>query len=559
LFAGLFQDCRVKDRVVNFDILIMKQKLTRSTLVASLCLLMLASSALQATPYASHVRVTGTTVTFILNEPADSLTYSINDGPAQVLDGSTKGSKTFNLVSPTDKFAIVAGKNAAVGYTIPTGGTIAPVANGLSQPTAEGGFNLISDDTNPLVRFNSPRGVSVSIHPNATNFGTVYVANSAAGTTTGVVRSLGDGLYAMKADQSDAFGYFDTAQDPDNRFDGIAASANSPFRVYAATNGEVYTADFSDANGNIYRANFDLTSPGGDSQVFAGIGGPTSLPAGQNHGSTTSVHVEGSLADGNLTVYTVDEDLSPGNSLWRYDIGAGLLPFSGVSNKVNQSAVLIPAATSDMQRGKDGKWYLAQNRSAGGQAGIAVLDADGNYLYDSLSASRNLLSDPATNDIMRNVLAMAVSDDQKWLAALINDSDVAVIPLVNGIPDLANRLLVNTGTDIISGRDIAFDAAGNIHYVSSGQGLYRVLAPGGNTVATMTRDAGSYTFAVTTGTTPLELAISRVGDQVQLEWTGGTLQESSTIDGTFTNSATQISPFTFTPSGNMKFFRLTSP
>lgn len=536
----------------------MKRKPTQSIVVAFFCLVIFASG-LRAAPYASNVRVDGTTVTFILNEPADTLTYSLNDGPAQALDGSTKGQKTFSLGSPTDKFAIVAAKNAPTGYTIPTGATIAPVPNGLSQPTAAGGFNLISDDSNPLVRFNSPRGVSVSTHPNATNFGTVYVANSAAGTTTGVVRSLGDGLYAMNSDQSDAFGYGNTAQDPDNRFDGAGASANSPFRVYAATNGEVYTADFSDANGNIYRANFDLTSPAGGSQVLEGIGGPTPLPAGRNHGSTTAVHVEGSLADGNLTLYTVDEDLAPGNSLWRYDIGAGPLPFAGVSNKVNLTAALIPAATSDMQRGKDGKWYLAQNRSGGGETGIAVLGPEGNQIYDSLVASRALIGDPATNDIMRNVLAMAVSDDQTWLAALINDSDVAVIPLLGGIPDLANRLLVDTGTDIISGRDIAFDAAGNIHYVSSGQGLYRVLAPGGNTVATTTRDADVYTFSITNAAAPLQLSITRVGEQIQLEWSAGTLQESADVAGPYVDSANQVSPYIFTPTGDIKFFRLTSP
>ena len=48
----------------------------------------------------------------------------------------------------------------------------------------------------------------------------------------------------------------------------------------------------------------------------------------------------------------------------------------------------------------------------------------------------------------------------------------------------------------MSGRDIAFDAAGNIHYVSSGQGLYRVLAPGGFTQATTSWNGTSYNFAV---------------------------------------------------------------
>ena len=150
----------------------------------------------RAAPFASNVLLSGTDVTFILNEPADSLSYSINGGPAQSLDPTTKGAKTFAIGAPTDTFSISVSKYDPLGYTIPTGGTIAPASSGLSQPTNQSGFNLISDDTNPLVRFNSPRGVAVSNNPNAPQFGTAYISNSAAGNTTGVVRAVGDGMYA---------------------------------------------------------------------------------------------------------------------------------------------------------------------------------------------------------------------------------------------------------------------------------------------------------------------------------------------------------------------------
>jgi hypothetical protein len=49
-----------------------------------------------------------------------------------------------------------------------------------------------------------------------------------------------------------------------------------------------------------------------------------------------------------------------------------------------------------------------------------------------------------------------------------------------------------------SGRDIAFDAAGNIHYVSSGQSRYRVISPGGNTVATTSFNGTVYDFEIET-------------------------------------------------------------
>src|SRR6476620_4666985 len=95
---------------------------------------MSAASVLRATPYASHVTMSGTTVDFILNQPTQSLTYSINGGAPLALDGSTKGTKSFNLGSPTDHFSIVAANNDTTGFLISTGGTIAAVVGtGISQ------------------------------------------------------------------------------------------------------------------------------------------------------------------------------------------------------------------------------------------------------------------------------------------------------------------------------------------------------------------------------------------------------------------------------------------
>jgi len=460
------------------------------------------ASAVLAAPYASNVSVSGTTVNFILNENADSLTYSINGGPPQPLT-PTKGAQTFSLTSASDKFSIQVAKNDPVGYSIPTGGTIASSANGLSQTTNAGGFRLISDDSNVLNRFNSPRGVTVNTNPNSPNFGTSYIANSAAGSTTGVVRAVGDGLYAVHADQSDAFGYGNTAQSGIAAWSGTTASTSAPFRVSVGPDNNVYIADFSDTSGTVWRMSNTLGNP---TQVLATVGGPSTVPAGQNHGSSTAVYVEGNSANGNLKVYTLDEDLTgtqfgqagtaDKNNLWRYDVGTdAAMPYNGTPTRLNANPVLLTAATSDLDRGLvDGKWYLAQNRAAGAEAGVVVLNPDGTTAYDSLTASRALLGNPTASDILRNILGMDVSDDQRWLALMLNNSDVAVVPLINGLPDLANRLLIDTGTDVNSGRDIAFDAADNIHYVSSGQALYRVLSPGGQTLATTSFDGNGYSF-----------------------------------------------------------------
>jgi hypothetical protein len=483
----------------------MKQKSRLSFLHGSIATavalsLTLGSTKTEAASYASSVSIQGTTVTFILNEPADALSYSINGGAPTFIDGTTNGLKTFNLSSVSDTFSITAAKNDPVGYTIPTGGTIATAANGLSQSSNEGGFRLISDDTNVLVRFNSPRGVSVAVDPTNPQFGTAYVSNSAAGTTTGVVRPVGDGLYALRADQSDAFGFGNTAVT--TGFEGTP-STSSPFRVHVGGDHNLYIADWSDANGGIYRLNGSLS---GSTQVLAGIGGPTALPVGQNHGSTTSVFVSSSPSG--ITVYTVDEDLTSAqfgggtttdrNSLWRYDINNDPLPYAGTPTKVSSPLLNIGGVSNDLERGQNGKSYLSQFRSNGLEGGIIVLSEDGStVLFNSLTESRTLLGNPTAADILRNIQAIAISPDLKYIAALLNNSDLAVMPLDgNGIPILTDRLVINTGTDITSGRDIAFDAAGNIHYVSSGQALYRVLAPGGVTEATTSWNGSSYEFAL---------------------------------------------------------------
>lgn len=478
--------------------------------MSAVALTLAVASVANAAPYASGIINTGSSVSFVLNEPTDSLTVSINGGAPIVLDGSTKGTKTFAVSSLTDTFVINAYKTDTVGYTIPTGATIATAANGLSQPTNAAGLRLLSDDTNVLTRFNSPRGIAVNNNPNAGSFfGTAYVANSAGGSTAAVAgvvaaRTLGDGLYALKADQSDGLGYGDTAQTGGITNWASAASASAPFRLSTGSDNNVYISDFSDTTGTVWRMGPSLT---GGVNMLNVVGGPSAVPNTQNHGSTTAVYVTGSAATGDLSIYTLDEDLTSAtagvgasttdkNSLWRYDLGSATSGFAGAPVKVNASNVLLPAATSDLDRGADGKFYLAQNRSAGGEAGVVVLDASGVKLYDSLSDSRTILGDSAAKDILRNVLGMAVSLDQSWMALLLNNSDVAVLPLIDGIPDLANRMVVDTGADINSGRDIAFDAAGNIHYVSSGQGYYKILSPGGTTVASTSWDGSNYAFAV---------------------------------------------------------------
>jgi hypothetical protein len=497
------------------------------------------SSRALAVSYASNITKTGTTVNFILNSPADVLSYSINGGAPIALDGTTKGAKTFNLTSASDTFSIIAERNDPVGFTIPTGTTIATTATSLTQDSAGAGLTILSDDASPLNRFNSPRGLGVSRDPNASNFGSIYITNSVAGSVTATVdpnpilparNLLEEGVYALRADGSDAFGYGDTAKNPGTNQDGFPAfsanSANSPYRIAVGPTGEVYVADYSDINGTVFKLNSDLS--GNSDIVLAGIGGPgwnagatpptaplypdgTSIPPEQNHGSISSLYIDGSLAGGDLVVYGVDEDINSAhfggtaqndrNSIWRWDVG-GTANSSVTPTKIGGGMIGdFPAGgiAIDMDRGDDGKFYLSQYRSAGLQVGIQVLDENGVEVFNSLTKTRELSGVATTPDIFANVHGISVSPDQQWLAAMLINNDIAMIPLVDGIPDIENRIVVDSPLPATgNGRDVAFDAAGNLHYVSSGQGVYRVLAPGGHSIATTTWDGTKFVFGVET-------------------------------------------------------------
>ncbi len=184
---------------------------------------------------------------------------------------------------------------------------------------------------------------------------------------------------------------------------------------------------------------------------------------------------------------------------------------------------------------------------------MVVLDENGATLFDSLTASRTLLGNPAAVDILRNVLAISVSEDQKWIALMLNNSDVAVGPAGERHPRPRQPDGGGHGNGREFRRDISFDAAGNIHYVSSGQGLYRVLSPGGRTVAITAKVGSTYYFTVHIMS---DLVIGRSGEQVTLEWPNGILEESTSLTGPWSDSANQTSPLFLSPTNEAKFFRL---
>lgn len=506
----------------------------RSVLPACLAALLLFSaiSETHGVPYASRVTIntaptlarlnnvvtpTTTEVSFVLNEPADEVAYRVNGGPLQWLDGSTKGTKTFPLSSPLDKFSILVRNMEAEGYTIPTGDVSLSTANGLSQAVPASGLRLVSDDANPLLSFNAARGVGVNLNPNSPNFGVAYVGNATFGQNVDATRYLSRGVYALAADGSDAFGYGDAVYDPFTLFPGAGATA---WRIVVGADDEVYVADASLLSHGLVRLDGQMQM---GFPVFSLGFGPPPLPIGANHGRISGFVVSGSPYDGTLVVHTVDRDFNSGqvsgtdtndlNSVWRYDLGFDAQFSMQMPTKVNTASVLPTIGMPDLERGADGKFYLSNSLLSGASGGIVVLDAQGEKIYDSLTATRSMLNDPNIADVMRNVMGIAISPDQKWLAAMLRSGDVALLPVVNGIPDLSGVMIVETSIDSLPGRDLAFDAAGNLHYVIGGVGgtTYRVISPGGTTFATTTWDGASMGFHISSVPEPASLALAGAG------------------------------------------------
>lgn len=504
----------------------------RLCLFACSCAVMAMPAALVAIPYASRVVNNAGTVSFILNEPADDVTVRLDGGASTLVLGPLgKGQQSFSLGGAAT-FEIVVSKSGVPPWT------------------------LISSDSNTLLQFNTPRGVAVNLNPASSAFGRIYVANSAAGaTTTG--RSLGDGLYLLNADQSDAMGRGNMASSAGLTFDaagGTAApGANSPWRIEVGEDNNLYIGDFSTNTACIYYTDADVTTGG---QVLAGTG--WSRPTSQNTVHTTiggSPIVRGSLGAGTLTVWSIDGSYnrpSGGNlnRFMRWDVGAGPLPYASAPTLLANPLVNVVAdVTTDCDRAPDGKFFLMQNRANGAESGLIVTDIDGlTILWRSLDTSRTISNNPAAVDILRISRAVKVSPDGQRVALVRDDMQTWVIPLVNGIPDLTARELINTaGITSTLGRDVAWDLAGNLYVLSSGNQLLRTYSPGGTTRAT-TRSDGTFTFfrpagvgvevpdavASEAGPDPAVFSIYRTGD------TANPLTVLYTLTGTASNGTDYV-------------------
>ncbi|MGC3959120.1 MAG: hypothetical protein QM813_14595 [Verrucomicrobiota bacterium] len=461
-------------------------KLFQSLLPSGLALgLALTTNSVLAHPYATSLTNASGVISFRLNESADTVKVLWNGGSSSFTIGAlARGLTVTNL--------------SGAGVTSPF--QVEVTKAGAGVPT------LISDNANANNQFFGPRAVAVNKRPASPYFGRIYVGNTPGVTGTG--RRTGDGIYMLNADSSDAIGQGTNVLTAGINMD--LASASMPWRIRVGDDDDkLYMCNWTDTGGNLFVADANITA-GTGTNIFEAFAGPYSgaLPANYNHGSVSEVLVTGSLGSGNLTVYTVDEDYetNPGfltepNSLWRYEIGAGPLPWSAMPNgKVATPAITTASQVMGLDRGANGFFYLIDSRSSGADNCLQVIDPAGpTVVYESRPESLSL---GFPRDILSNSCSVAVSMDQKYLAVQRNGGQVVIVPMVNGIPNLAGRTEI---TAIGTARQIVFDAANNFYVISAATERLRVYSLGLTTTAKTGSDG---TFSITSPGSSVSVAVS---------------------------------------------------
>ncbi len=501
----------------------------------------------KAIPYASGISNVSGTISFVLNESADNVKVIYDGGGAgntNDLGALTKGKQSFALGSHSS-WEIQVSKSATPAWT------------------------KISADTNVWAQFYSPSGVAVNHNPtNLALFGRIYVAEAASGKTGAGRTTVGDGIFILNADQTDALGRGDTASVGTINFDpgsSTTSAGRSPNKIEVGEDNNLYIGDWSLVNGTVFRTDPDVTV---SEEVLAGAGETMWDPTVHTTINGSPV-AKGSLADGTLQLWAIDGRYSGGggfNRLVQYDIMATPLPYNGAPAAVLRTAGVPSVAdvNSDLAIAPDGKFFLSNNRAAGAagtwkvdSVNLRVLDVDGlTVLWDSLS---NSLAIALSEDVFVNSRAVTISPDGKRMALTRNDTKTWIVALTNGIPDIGSRVLVSTfnGTTTSTShrRDIAFDAAGNLYAVNNNYERLEVWSPGGSFTA-ITRSTGG--FELTAPATIVTASVStKVVNEADGTFTFALNREgdsASALTVNYTVAGTAVSGTDYTaPSGSVTF------
>ncbi len=400
-----------------------------------------AASTALAVPYASGVKRTGDTVTFILNQNAISVEV-LRDGGNPVYPGTEAGLHSFSMAGFTR-------------YEIRVTGNETP-----------GWKQYVPDGTN--TSFYVPVGVSINKNPSSPHFGKVFISEGQGGAVAVGYRTTTSGIYMLHADGSDA-GW------ADGGVDWAAAGNSAPFKSTIGPDDHLYVADLS--RDLAFEFNDDLS-------VATQLMDESNRGVGQY---VHSIYVEGTQAGGDRKIYLVNGNYNDtaGRGLIRYDLGAEPMatPYD------TGTPILTPVYYSlyypmDIARDSNGDFYVNQYRATAGQAFVITkFDGSGEVPLDDdvIWEASDQYTGAYGIDINELTGRVAYGD---YYTGQVFMFDMATGEFVESF-DAGNRI-----------RDLAFDAAGNLVTVDNSIEWARFWSPGGYTVATTSFDGAKSAFAI---------------------------------------------------------------
>lgn len=429
-----------------------------------------------AAGYASELTVSGTSVSFDLNESVSGSVPSSSagdvtlyyNGISQDLGALAAGTQTATLsATPTTPVYVRVTTSDAPGYlaanTGPYGAGTSPAVE-IDPPGLAGAPDFGND----------PYGIAVNTFANSPYFGRVYLANYGANPGVGIFIEHADGSFeGVAPGTAEAAGF----EAPFNA--GIPyAGADGPYNLQVGSDGYLYVSDWSDGSGGIYReqeapvVGTGASVSGGlinGENVLNGYGEPNNLGAAGNHDDVDSaVVISGSSAAGNLKVYAVDTHYGAtanpemANQMYVWNVGNTTLTPAAANNTnianvpngytgaptalMNQNATYlgldtrfwtpaslpsigpgdametfptIPSVITNLARGgPNNQFYVSQSRSAGQQPGLFVLSPTDNttVIWDSLDETeRQQIPNTYGVDVLLGLDAVQASPDGRFL------------------------------------------------------------------------------------------------------------------------------------------------
>ena len=515
-------------------------------MMAAPLVLFLTSSA-KAHPYASGITNSAGTIRYILNEGADNVKVAFDNGSVtNDLGAQSRGLQSFSLGAHTN-YSIIVFKAGS---------------NSVSQ--------ISVDATNNS--FYGPRGVAVNRNPKTRCFGRVYVCNANAGILSNgpTNQSTYRGIYILNADTSDALGRGTNVSMPAASWG--SSTTYAPYKCFVGPDDKLYVGDSSGLNSGSTTAGEPVWMIDPDVTVSNRLFVSGSSATNNNAGPCNSTpFVTGSLATGDLVLYSMLWNYAspPGtfNNVFKYSIGGGPVPWSNAPIVLgNAGSSSLNGQDEDLYLAPDGKLFVSQNKTSatGGNVSLRVFAADGvTQLWDSSSAGGGV-------DPFVDILGVAVSPDDAFVAASVRAGNFLLARLTNGVPDVSTLTTNIAGLGSIT-RGLAFDAADNVYVVSGGADRLRVFSPGLTTIAITANDNtgtnGTFQFSSSLNSPAIlsqpqsqtvlpgalvTMAVTAAGTPpLSYQWTfnGANMSDTAQISGSHSNKLS-ITGVTLSSAGN---------